>query len=317
MASGTRSKNGLNTVIALVTIYIIWGSTYLAIRFSVETIPPFLMAGARFLVAGIIAFAAALFMKSAKPTMRQWRNAAITGLFLLVGGNGLISFAEQSAPSSLAALLISTTPIWMTLLDWARPNGKRPTLVVSAGLLIGLIGVGILIAPDLFKNTGSVKLFETLLIPVAAVLWAVGSVFSRQSDMPSSPAMGTAIEMLAGGVALLIIGTLIGEWSHFQPAQVSQSSILALVYLIIFGSLAGYTAYIWLLNNTSLALTSTYAYVNPVVAVFLGVVFDNERLTPTAITAAIVIVFAIVLITSSGHLPSRTQKSEALAPAEN
>ena len=317
MASGTRSKNGLNTVIALVTIYIIWGSTYLAIRFSVETIPPFLMAGARFLVAGIIAFAAALFMKSAKPTMRQWRNAAITGLFLLVGGNGLISFAEQSAPSSLAALLISTTPIWMTLLDCARPNGKRPTLVVSAGLLIGLIGVGILIAPDLFKNTGSVKLFETLLIPVAAVLWAVGSVFSRQSDMPSSPAMGTAIEMLAGGVALLIIGTLIGEWSHFQPAQVSQSSILALVYLIIFGSLAGYTAYIWLLNNTSLALTSTYAYVNPVVAVFLGVVFDNERLTPTAITAAIVIVFAIVLITSSGHLPSRTQKSEALAPAEN
>ncbi len=177
MAAGTHSKKGLNTIIALVTVYIIWGSTYLAIRIGVETIPPFLMAGARFLLAGIIAFVAAVIMKSSKPTMKQWRNAAITGLFLLVGGNGLISFAEQSAPSSLAALLISTTPIWMTLLDWARPNGKRPTIVVLAGLLIGLIGVGILLAPDLTQNTGGIQLFETLLIPVAAMLWAVGSVF--------------------------------------------------------------------------------------------------------------------------------------------
>lgn len=303
-----RTANiGVQRIAALGTVYVIWGSTYLAIRFAVATIPPFLMAGVRFAVAGLLLYAWASWRGVARPTWTNVRAAIIVGLLLLVAGNGIVVWAETVVPSSLAALLISMTPIWMALITWLRPRGVRPTLPVALGLALGFIGVGLLIGPGLFHGGGN--LLGMILIPLASLSWALGSVYAREAKMPASPLMGTALEMLAGGVALLIIGVVAGEPARVNPHAFSPQSVLALIYLIIFGSLIAFSAYVWLLQTTNLALVSTYAYVNPVVAVFLGWAFASERLTPMTLIAAGVIVGAVVIITTF-----RTAEQPKVAP---
>ncbi len=285
-------------LLALLLVYIIWGSTYLAIHFAVVALPPFAVASVRFLVAGAILYIWTRARGVPNPTIANWRAAFIVGTLLLLGGNGLVSLAEQHhVPSGLTALLVAMSPIWMALIDWLRPHGLRPSLLVALGLLLGFGGVALLIAPQILA--GGVQggpLWAMLIVPLSSLCWATGSIVARNASMPASPLMGNGIEMLAGGVSLGIVSLLTGEWQQIRPEQITTSALLALAYLIVFGSLLGFTAYVWLLRNTPLSLASTYAYVNPVVAVFLGWALAGEQLSLMTLVAAAVIVVSVCVI---------------------
>jgi drug/metabolite transporter (DMT)-like permease len=283
---------------ALGIVYLIWGATYLAIRFAIETMPPFLMAGARFLVAGVVLYVWMRVRGAARPTLAQWGSAAIVGALLLVFGNGGVVWAEQLVPSGIVALLIGTVPLWMALLDWLRPGGARPGLAVVIGLVFGFAGVALLIGPVDLAGGGRVNLLGTAVVLVAAVSWASGSLYSRSGRLPASPLLGTAMEMLAGGALLLVAGAATGELPHVHLAAISVRSALGLGFLIVFGSLVAFSAYIWLLRTTTAAVVSTYAYVNPVVAVLLGWALAGEALTPRIGVAAAVIVAGVVVLTT-------------------
>jgi drug/metabolite transporter (DMT)-like permease len=286
-------------VAAFAAVYVVWGSTYLAILFAIETIPPFLMAGARFLVSGAALYAWTRSRGAPRPTRANWRAAAVVGAFLLVGGNGGVAWSEQRVPSGLAALLVATVPLWMVLLDWWRGGGARPTGRTWAGIAVGFLGLGILVGPAELLGGGAADPLGAGVLVLASVLWAIGSVDSRRAALPESPFQATAMEMLAGGALLVLVGSATGEWGRFDPAAVSGRSLLALAYLIAFGSCVGFTAYIWLLRHVEVAKVSTYAYVNPVVAVFLGWLLAGEPVTARTLAAAAVIVVAVAFITSS------------------
>ncbi len=231
---------------ALGAVYLIWGSTYLAIRFAIETMPPFLMGGLRFLIAGTALFAVRRLMGDKPPSKTEWRSAGIVGLFLLTGGNGCVVFAEQWVSSSLTALLIATTPLWIVLIDWLRPGGHRPTGRALLGVLVGFGGVALLIGPSEIALGGRMELVGALIVVLGAFLWAVGSLYGRGAALPSSPLLGTSMEMLIGGGGLLILGTLAGQWNQFDPAAFSTKSTAAFVYLIVFGAWIAFSAYVWL-----------------------------------------------------------------------
>lgn len=301
---------------ALLAVYIVWGSTYLAIQFGVAAFPPFLMSSVRFLVAGAILYIWARARGAARPTAANWRAAAIIGTLLLLGGNGLVSLAEQQGvPSGLTALLVALSPIWMTLIDWLRPHGVRPSAIVAVGLLLGFGGVALLIAPAIFAHTlHGFNPLLMLIVPLSSLCWASGSVYARSASMPSSPLLANGIEMLAGGVALGVVGMAKGEWNQIQPEHFTLNATLALVYLILVGSLVGFTAYIWLLRHTPLSVASTYAYVNPAVAVFLGWLLNGESLTPLTLAAAAVIIFSVCLITLFRQAPKATPAPATTSP---
>jgi drug/metabolite transporter (DMT)-like permease len=307
----TRGRNrapdlslGLRLVIAFAAVYLIWGSTYLAIRLAIETLPPFTMAGFRFLVAGTLLYGWLRLHNAAPPTRIHWRSAAIVGGLMLLGGNGGVTWAEQRVPSGLAALLIATVPLWMAILEAIPRRGSRPTRRTGGGLVLGLAGIILLIGPGNLDGGQGVDPVGAGVLLLAALSWAGGSLYSRRAPLPGVPLLGTAMEMLAGGVILLLAGALTGEWARLDPGAVSSRSLLALAYLILFGSLMGFTAYLWLLRNTTPARASTYAYVNPVVAVFLGWAVLGEPLTWQTLLAAAVIVCAVVLI-NTGRAPTR------------
>ena len=286
---------------AMFTLYIVWGSTYLAIRFAVETIPPFLMAATRFLLAGLILFVWRRLAGDPLPSPRQWRAAAVVGLFLLLGGNGGVVWAEQRVPSGITALLVGCTPLWMVLLN-SLHRRRRPTWLVITGVLLGLAGIVLLVGPaELTGLHGSVDPLGALVITLAALSWAIGSLYSQEAQrnnaMPPSPLVSTSAQMLTGGLALLLLGTLSGEWARFTPAEFSTRSLLAMGYLVVAGSLVGFSVYVWVLKNAPITLVSTYAYVNPLVAVFLGSLLAAEPLTPRVFLATGIIVAAVVLIT--------------------
>jgi len=296
---------------ALLALYIIWGSTYLAIRFAVGTIPPFLMAGTRFLVAGIILFAWRRLVGDPAPTARQWRSTAIIGLLLLLGGNGLVSWAEQNVASGIAALLIGSVPFWMVMIEAIRPGGARPNGVVIFGLCVGFGGIVLLVAPWQANNgVIGTHLMGVGALLVAAFLWSLGSIYSRSADLPKSSLLSTGMEMLGGGAGLYFTGTLAGEWHALDIASISSRSWLGLAFLIMFGSLMGFTAYAWLLRVAPVSLVATYAYVNPLVAILLGSLLAQELLNARILMAALVIVGAVVLINHS-----RKVKIEAIPAA--
>jgi len=283
--------------VAFAIIYVVWGSTYLAIRFAIETLPPFLMASARFFIAGAMLYAwSRVFGGAARPTPAQWRATAVIGVLLLLGGNGLVVWAEYRVPSGIAALIIGIEPCIVVLLDWLRPSGVRPTGRVVAGLVLGLAGLVWLVGPDAILGGGRVDFFGAVALVLASLSWAVGSIYSRHASMPS-PFLASGMQMLAGGAALLLLGVALGEPAATAWAAVSAKSVLAWIYLIIFGSIVGFSTYIWLLRVTTLARASTYAYVNPIVAVLLGWLLADEPLTLRTLVAAAVIVGGVVLIT--------------------
>lgn len=285
-------------VAAFAAVYVIWGSTYLAIRFAIETIPPFFMAGARFLIAGGVLYAWVRLRGAERPTRAQWGAATIVGGLLLLGGNGAVVWAEQYVPSGLASLLVATVPVWMVLLDWARAGGTRPSAVVLAGVALGLGGLVLLVDPRSLASGSAADPIGAAVLVLGSLAWAVGSLYSKRAKMPTVPLLATGMQMLAGGALLVLAGLLTGEVARFAPHAVSARSVSALMYLVVFGSLVGFTAYIWLLRVATPAQVSTYAYVNPVVAVFLGWALAGEPLTPRTLLAAAVIVGAVVLVTA-------------------
>jgi drug/metabolite transporter (DMT)-like permease len=285
-------------VTAFAAVYLIWGSTYLAIRIAVETMPPFLMAGVRFLIAGAILYAWTRWRGTPQPTRSHWLAATIVGGLLLLGGNGGVVWAAQHVPSGLTALLIATVPLWMALLNWLRPSGVKPSNGAIAGLLLGFIGIALLIGPNKFASDQQIDSVGAVVLIIASLSWAAGSLYSRRAQLPASPLLATGMEMLAGGAVLLVAGLFFGEWTRFELSAPSLRSWLALSYLIFFGALIGFTAYIWLLRVTTPAQASTYAYVNPVVAIFLGWAFAGEPLTARTLLAAAIIVAAVVVITT-------------------
>jgi drug/metabolite transporter (DMT)-like permease len=292
---------------AFAAVYIIWGSTYLGIRLAVESIPPFSMASARALIAGVLLYIWARGRGAARPERIHWREATIVGGFLLLGGNGLLSWAEQQVPSGVSALIIGSVPLWMVLLEWLWHSGPRPTMGLVSGLVVGFAGLGFLVAPGNLGDGGRINFSGAVALLLAAFLWAIGSLYSRRARLPSSQLLGAAMEMIAGGALLLMAGAVLGEWKHFAFARVTMHSAIAWIYLTTFGSLVGFTAYVWLLKATTTARVSTYAYVNPVVAVFLGWAVASEPIAPRMLFAALAIILAVVIIvTRSKEVPSET-----------
>ncbi|MGW8282617.1 MAG: EamA family transporter [Gemmatimonadota bacterium] len=288
----------LTTFVAFAAIYLIWGSTYLAIRFAVETLPPFLMLAARFGVAGLLLYAWLRLRGQPRPPRKEWIGSAAVGGMLLVGGTGAVAWAEQWIPSGLAALIVAIVPMWMVLLDWIRPGGRRPTRAIVSGLVMGLAGVALLVGPVELGGGGRMQYLGALAVVAGTISWATGSVFGSAFDVPSVPRMAAALQMTMGGVLLLTLGTLRGEWSRFDPAGISIRSGLSLVYLIVFGSVIAFAAYVYLLRVSTPARVGSYAYVNPVVAVILGWALANEPVTGRTILAATVIITGVALIVS-------------------
>ncbi|HEX4964240.1 MAG TPA: drug/metabolite exporter YedA [Thermoanaerobaculia bacterium] len=289
--TGAR-RASLQVAVAMGAVYLIWGSTYLAIRFAIDTIPPFLMAGCRYLTAGAILYTWSRLRGAPRPAWIHWRSAVILGAFLLLAGNGGVVWAEQHVDSGLAALLISTEPLWIVLLVWQRTGRKRPDWRVLAGLVLGFIGLVLLVRP----GSGSVNALGAAALVLASLCWAWGSLYGQRAPVPASPLTTTGMQMLCGGGLLLLASAVTGEPARFTLAAVTAKSLLSLGYLIVFGAIVAFTAYVWLLRVASPVLVSTYAYVNPVVAVLLGWLFAGEPLTGKTLAAAAVILTGVALI---------------------
>lgn len=301
LKSDRTAKRALIMLIAaFAAVYIFWGSTYLAIKYAIETMPPFLMAGSRFIFAGSILYLWARFSKDyEKPSFKHWRTSFVVGTLLLLGGNGGVVLAQHYISSSLAALLVATEPFWIVLLSWLWLKGTRPNWKVALGLLIGFLGVYLLIGgQENSSSSGSGQILGAFFVICGAFSWALGSMYGLRATTPKSSALTAGMQMLSGGAVLTVVGTLKGEWTTFNIAEVSASSWFAVAYLIIFGSLIGFTAYSWLLKNAEPAMVATYAYVNPVVAVFLGWLIAGETFTAQMLIGAGIIVGSVVLITS-------------------
>lgn len=282
---------------AFAAVYVVWGSTYLAIRVAIESLPPLLMAGARFLLAGTLLYAIMRLRGEPAPERRHWKSTALIGLLLLLFGNGAVVMAERTVPSGVAALLVAMVPMWMVLLEWLRPGGSRPTGRTLVGLVIGFAGMVLLVGPGGFVGGDRVDPFGAGLVLMGSLTWAAGSIYSRGAALPRSALLATGMEMAWGGVWLVLAGTVLGEWGTVDPSAFTSRSILAFLYLVVFGSLVGFTAYIWLLGVSTPARVSTYAYVNPVVAVLLGWALLGEPLNARILGAAAVIVAAVAVIT--------------------
>jgi len=310
----TRKASALQIALALGAVYVLWGSTYLAIAVAIRTIPALLMAGARYLTAGALLYGWARWRGAGRPLAIHWRSAVVVGGLLLLGGNGGLVWAEQRVPTGTAALLVSTVPLWMVLLDWLRPGGNRPAWKVVAGLALGCAGLILLLRPTAGTHLDPLSVVIVLL---GAFSWAWGSLRSRTAVLPASPLLATAMEMLGGGALLILAGLVTGEGAHLHLAQVSAGSLLAFGYLITGGALIGFTAYIWLLRVASPVVVGTYAYINPIVAVFLGWLILGEPLTGRTLAAAAVIIAGVVLITLSRRAPAPAAETKDLGMEEN
>lgn len=299
MNDGRSHASRAQIIAAFASIYLVWGSTYLAIRYAVETIPPFLMGGLRFVVSGALLYVWARYRGAPNPTRLHWRNAIIAGGFLLLGGNGAVVWAEQIVPSGLTALLVSILPFWLVIIEWVRPPSHRPSGAVVIGLVLGFAGIIVLVGPGGLGGHGDVRPIGALVLILGSLSWAIGSFWSRDARLPESGLLTTGMEMLGGGVLLLIVGALSGELSRFDIHRISGASAAGLLYLVTFGSLIGFTSYIWLLDKVSPARLGTYAYVNPIVAVLLGWAIAGERLSVRTGVAAAIVICAVALITSA------------------
>jgi drug/metabolite transporter (DMT)-like permease len=298
----------LEVAAAFLAVYIIWGSTYLAIRIVEESLPPFFMAGTRFLLAGIILYALSRVRGASRETKSDWGRAATIGGLMLLGGHGAVVWAEQWVPSGLTSLLIATVPLWLILIDSIQLR-TRPNVRVIGGLTLGFVGVILLISSFESLGEGQITLIGGAVLMGGAFLWANGSLYSRSAKLPSSQMLATAMEMVAGGMLLLLASAVSGEISQVRLDLVSERSLVAWMYLVLFGSLVGFTCYIWLLKKVSPARVSTYAYVNPIVAMFLGWALASEPLTFQSVIAAVVILASVAIITTKSKPTTKREFS--------
>jgi drug/metabolite transporter (DMT)-like permease len=294
----TKEKAPVGLLLAFAAVYFIWGSTYLAIRYAVETIPPFLMMGSRFLVAGVILYAIQRARGLPSPTFKNWKAAVLIGGLMFLGGGGAVAWSEQWLPSGLAALLVAAVPMWIVLVDWLRPGGVRPGRRVLLGLAIGFAGVAVLVGPIDLSGSNRMYLIASIAIIIGSLSWAIGTVFSRRVNLSPAPAMASSQKLLMGGALLMVAGTLAGEWGRFDAGAITLRAGLAWGYLIVFGSLIAFASYVWLLHETTPTRLGSYAYVNPVVAVLVGWAFAGEPVGPRTLFAAAIIIPAVALIVS-------------------
>lgn len=287
---------------AFACVYFIWGSSYIGIHFALDTLPPFIMSGGRFLLGGLLVIGWMRLRGAPLPSRIHWRSAIILGFLMFVLNNGGIVWAEyQGVPTGIVALLIATTPIWVVLLTWWR-GGERPTRRVSAGIFLGFIGAALLIGPANLISDQPFAVLPTVVVLGCAFVWAFGSVYVKTAPLPESALMSTGMQLLAGGVMQMGLSAVTGELAAFNPAAVSAQSWIAMIYLAIFSSIIAFSAFIWLLRVESAARVSTYAYINPLIAVMLGWLLVGETLSPLMIVAAGVIVTSVILIISRGHI---------------
>ncbi len=298
--------------VAIAILYVVWGSTYLGIRIAVETIPPFVLAGTRFGLAGLVILGVALIRRRGRipfPTRRELRDMTIIGTALMVGGMGLVAFGEQTVPSGITALIVAMMPLWVAILGRVF-FGERLPRVAIAGVAMGLLGVGILVSPSASAaetfNPGGI-----LVLLLSPVCWSLGSLYSsHRARLPKDPLVATGGQMLAGGLILVVLAAATGEYATFRPEAVSPESVAAFAYLTVIGSLVAFTAYVWLLKVAPLPLIATYAYVNPTVAVILGALILQEPITPRTLVAGAVIIFAVALIiTARGRMASDARRA--------
>ncbi|MBI4866112.1 MAG: EamA family transporter [Candidatus Wallbacteria bacterium] len=295
----SSTSHRLRTGVALSLLYFVWGSTYLAIRVGVEALPPATLAGTRFLVAGLVLALISLARRESWPRQWvQWATASLVGVILLVFGNGLVCWAEQTVDSGLTALIICTTPLWLMSMESLVPGGERLGLTDALWLLLGLAGIAILVSPQLSSGKAS-SISGVAALVAAAMSWSLGSTIGRHGAMPKSVLVASAIEMVAGGTGLLTIASLNGELATLEPARVPLAGWAAWAYLVVGGSLLAFSAYSWLLVNARPSLVVTYAYVNPVVAVALGVLVLGEPLGPTTLLGATITIGAVIAATQS------------------
>jgi len=314
-AHQTAHASPARVALGFAAVYILWGSTYLGIRFAVASIPPLLMAGTRYVAAGLILYAILRYRGEARPTRAHWRSATLLGGLLLLGGNGLVSIAEQVVPSGITALIVAAVPFWMVLLS-AVEQKSRPKLSVIAGLVLGIIGLAVLVLHDTASTSDHASTQGVVLLLIWTLSWAVGSLYAHRAPLPSSTFLGIAMEMIAGGLLLWLVGLLTGEGMSLQLHAVTMKSFVALVYLTIFGSLLGFSAYVWVLKVATPARASTYAFVNPVIAVLLGWAMAGEALTPRIALAGAIIVAAVCIILYFGAASGSKPAEASASPAE-
>lgn len=304
-------------LLAFAAVYLVWGSTYLAIRIGIESFPPLVLAGLRHLTTGLVLYPFFRGKPGNRPTPLNWRAAAVVGFLLLFLGNGGVSWAEQTVPSGVTALLVATVSLWLVIVDWLRPGGHKPVPRVVMGLLLGFAGLALLVGPAQLGGSGRVDPRGAAVLVLASLAWACGSLYAKHGGMPSSPMLGVAMQSLAGGVILLITGFLTGEFHGFHFATVSLRSWLALAYLIAFGSGIGFSAYIYILHKSTAARVATYAFVNPVVALFLGRIIAGEVITLRTALAAAVILTAVILVITAPHRVAARPTDPIPAPGED
>ena len=281
-------------------------------RIGIESFPPLLLPGSRHLLVGLILYPLLRWKTGERPTIAQWKTAAMTGTLLLFFGNGGVCYAEQTVPSGIAALLVATVSLWMVIVDWLRPGGVRPGARVIAGIILGFLGLALLVGPAHLGGSGRVNPTGAAVLIVAAFAWACGSVFSKHGALPHSPMLGVAMQGLAGGTVLWVVGLLSGEGRSLHWAAISARSWLALAYLVVFGSVLGFTAYLYILKKSTAARVGTYALVNPVVALVLGWLFAKETVSLRTLAAAAIILSSVFLVITA---PARMAEPEPLIPA--
>ena len=310
----------MRLIIAFAALYLIWGSTFLGIRFAIETIPPFLMAGARFVLAGVIMYAIAWSQGINKSSWANWRTSLIIGACLLLAGNGGVTIAEEYIDSGLAALIVAIVPIYIVLLGWAAGMAARPSPIMWVALVGGFAGVGILFGPAVHfaSNDNRHPAIGISILLVSCFIWSAGSLYSRVAKHAASPFLTAAQQMLCGGMLLLFAGIATGELRRFHPSSISSLSLGSFIYLVFIGAVVGYTAYIWLLRHCEPAKVATYAYVNPIVAVLLGALFAGEKITVRTLIAAGLIIGSVALVITAEQLRARAEPaiSAALEPAD-
>ena len=298
---------------AFAALYLIWGSTYLGIRFAIDTIPPLLMAGTRFLLAGSILRIIAQWQGAPRASLAEWRTSLIVGACLLLGGNGGVTFAEQYVSSGPASVMVATVPIYMALLAWAMGTAPKPSPIVWLGLAGGFVGVGILVGPALHftPNEANDPGIGILILLCSSFLWSAGSIYSTKAKTSSSPFLAASQQMLCGGALLTLASVVMGELHRFEASRVSLLSAGSFAYLVIVGAVVGFTAYIWLLRHCNPAKVATYAYVNPIVAVLLGALFADETLTARAMVAAGLIIGSVALVITIQQSKSKPMPVDA------
>src|SRR5438046_1852850 len=313
-----RTPVGTTTLVlmAFAAVYVVWGATFLAIRIGVESFPPLILAGLRHITVGLLLYPIFRRQTGIRPTVANWRTAVVTGALLLFVGNGGVSWAEQTVPSGITALLVTTVSLWLVIVDWLRPGGVKPVSRVVIGLLMGFAGMALLVGPAHLGGSERVDPRGAAVLVIASLAWACGSLYSKHGGMPSSAMLGVAMQSFAGGVILLTVALFAGEFRELHLGAISLRSWLALGYLIVFGSGIGFSACLYILQKSTAARVATYAFVNPIVALFLGWLIAGESITLRTVVAAAVILTAVILVITAPHRKPAPITTPVPAPGE-